>query len=1049
MATRLAPLIASVHDNPTHNHLVRKELDSYANMIVVGKNSIIFDDTGKTCTVNAFSESAGKLHNIPIIDAVIAYDCPYQCKTFLLLMRNALYIPELVINLLPPFIVRESGIQIDECPKIQTTNPTIDNHSMFIHEHNLRIPFKLINTFSYFETRKPTMEELQTCDKIFITPDSSSWDPYNQHYARNEDIMLDEDGNMREVEGRQKYIVEDHEISYFDLPTIDAVEAQINSLLKDSHLEYQTKGGTICHSSAELNAQKIVSKLEDWALRYNISSAIGNTVIGENSCILFSTSYDELDNKFSSSISSLSANNSKGVSPEFLEKIWCITPEQASDAITRNSQHNRQSTEGMLSRHFSTNDRMLRYRRIKSNFFTDTMFVTKSAKSLRGYTMLQLFVSDKGYISVYPMEKKSDFRDCLHLFCKEVGVPEILVVDPSGEQTSKPVRRFCIQVGTTLKLLEESTQWANRAELYVGLLKESIRQDLRKSHCPMILWDYCAQRRALIHNLTPRDLFSTYKQTPYEFQFGIQGDMSNLCNFGWYDWCYYREESNNVFPRQKELLGRVLGPSKNEGNEMAQNILNVHGHVIPRRSVRRLTQAELNSQVEKEKRNDFDRIIKDKLGDSLNLPSKPITHNPMEPESGEKVENEIDCIIDENPTDAVDETSLEYSFLDTFIHAEVLLPHNGQIHRAIVKGRHKDENCEVSGQYNVNPLLNTIIYDVEFSDRTVKEYAANIIAQNLHSIIESDGNRKGLLEAILDHKVDSNVTSKANKHVTTSSGRKRIPKSTAGWKLLVRWNDGCEEWITLGKMKRNFPIQVAQYAVAQRISNEPVFSWWVPYTLKKCEAIVSSVRSRATKSNHKYGVRVPTSIKDAIELDSENNNTLWRNSIDLEMRTILPAFDILPHGSHPPAGYTKSSGHIIFDVKMDFTRKSRWVKDGHLTDDPLESNFAGVVSRESVRIAFTYAALNELKVYAADIKSAYLQAPTSEKHYIICGEEFPMEHRGCIGIIKRALYGGKCAGADYWKHMRSCMNHLGFIPCKTDPDVWMRSAIKDSDGTSY
>ena len=80
-----------------------------------------------------------------------------------------------------------------------------------------------------------------------------------------------------------------------------------------------------------------------------------------------------------------------------------------------------------------------------------------------------------------------DFRNCLHLFCKEVGVPEILVVDPSGEKTSKPVRRLYIQVGTTLKLLEESTLWANRAELSVGLLKVSIRQDLRKSHCPMIL----------------------------------------------------------------------------------------------------------------------------------------------------------------------------------------------------------------------------------------------------------------------------------------------------------------------------------------------------------------------------------------------------------------------------------------------------------------------------------------------------------------------------------------------------------------------------------
>ena len=47
---------------------------------------------------------------------------------------------------------------------------------------------------------------------------------------------------------------------------------------------------------------------------------------------------------------------------------------------------------------------------------------------------------------------------------------------------------------------------------------------------------------------------------------------------------------------------------------------------------------------------------------------------------------------------------------------------------------------------------------------------------------------------------------------------------------------------------------------------------------------------------------------------------------------------------------------------MDFTRKGRWVKDGHLTPEPSNSNYAGVVSRESVRIAFTYAALNGLDV---------------------------------------------------------------------------------------
>eukprot|EP00957_Ditylum_brightwellii_P135660 10345167-Ditylum_brightwellii.AAC.1 len=67
---------------------------------------------------------------------------------------------------------------------------------------------------------------------------------------------------------------------------------------------------------------------------------------------------------------------------------------------------------------------------------------------------------------------------------------------------------------------------------------------------------------------------------------------------------------------------------------------------------------------------------------------------------------------------------------------------------------------------------------------------------------------------------------------------------------------------------------------------------------------------------------------------------------------------------------------------MDFTRKARWVLDGHKTPDPAGSTYVGVVSRESVRIAFTCAALNSLDVWAADIQNAYLQAPSTQKHYI-------------------------------------------------------------------
>ena len=96
-----------------------------------------------------------------------------------------------------------------------------------------------------------------------------------------------------------------------------------------------------------------------------------------------------------------------------------------------------------------------------------------------------------------------------------------------------------------------------------------------------------------------------------------------------------------------------------------------------------------------------------------------------------------------------------------------------------------------------------------------------------------------------------------------------------------------------------------------------------------------------------------------------------------------------------------------------------------------------------------YAALNDIDVTAADIKNAYLQAPSSEKHYVICGAEFGLENVGKIALIRRALYGGKASGADFWRHLRSCMQHdLDFTPCKADSEVWMRPAKKDS-GEEY
>jgi hypothetical protein len=83
---------------------------------------------------------------------------------------------------------------------------------------------------------------------------------------------------------------------------------------------------------------------------------------------------------------------------------------------------------------------------------------------------------------------------------------------------------------------------------------------------------------------------------------------------------------------------------------------------------------------------------------------------------------------------------------------------------------------------------------------------------------------------------------------------------------------------------------------------------------------------------------------------------------------------------------------------MDFTRKARWVKDGYKDPDSKTSSYAGVVFWESIKIVLTYAGLLGLPVIGGDIKNAYLQAPSSEKHFIVCGPEFGTEN-GKVALI--------------------------------------------------
>ena len=163
------------------------------------------------------------------------------------------------------------------------------------------------------------------------------------------------------------------------------------------------------------------------------------------------------------------------------------------------------------------------------------------------------------------------------------------------------------------------------------------------------------------------------------------------------------------------------------------------------------------------------------------------------------------------------------------------------------------------------------------------------------------------------------------------------------------------------------------------------------------------------------------------------------------------AFKLLGDGESVPVGSKKIPYHIIFDVKFDMTRKARLVAGGHRNKNvPSHATFSTVASRDSVRLAFLIAGLNNLNILSADIGNAFLNAPPRKRCHVICGPElFGKDHEGRTAIIVRALYGLKTASAAWRHHFATFIReHLGYIPTYADAEVYRKPLVK-ADGSTY
>ena len=95
-----------------------------------------------------------------------------------------------------------------------------------------------------------------------------------------------------------------------------------------------------------------------------------------------------------------------------------------------------------------------------------------------------------------------------------------------------------------------------------------------------------------------------------------------------------------------------------------------------------------------------------------------------------------------------------------------------------------------------------------------------------------------------------------------------------GVSLCIKWGNANTIWVALNDIKEAYPVQLKQYTLAAKISADPNFSWWVPYTLKKRNRMIEKVKSNYWLKTYKFGIKVPKNMNQAIDFDRENGNKL-------------------------------------------------------------------------------------------------------------------------------------------------------------------------------
>ena len=981
----------------------RCELDSHADTCVAGPNFIIDEYTGEHCDVTPYSNEYKPITDVPIVNASTAYTNPDTGETLVLRFNQVLwYGKKMHMSLINPNQMRHYGLVVSD-------DPTDYDRTFGVSGDNFVIPFEISGTTVFFSSRVPTRWELENCRVVEMTMDSP-WSPS---------------------------------------------EVSIRSMMTDS-TDSETR--TMREVCALTNVQKCVNGKTCSCCTSDLSVYNEATLITKMvGAVCVATAHRDPTVSFIGSKDRHSQVNAETVAKRFRCGI-----ETAQKTLKATTQRGVRQAMHPLNRRYRVDHLNLTRRRLNDTFYMDTLF--SKVKSLAGHTCAQL-ITNGTFTRVYPMASKAsaNIAAALAEFIDDVGIPDTLVCDLASEQTGKntEVMQLIRRMHIKMRMAEKGrgiTQ-NHRAEAEIREVKTKWKTRMRSNQVPSRLWDYGLVYIAEIQSLLARGV----DQRPgIERVTGNTVDISEWLDFDFFDRVWYWDQKKMDMTDEQARIGRWLGISHRVGSNMTYWILTESGQVIARSTVQHITVSDMATDEMKNRVHTFDSNLTDRLADdnfAVLLPNQHVfylqddddptpapgsVNIPPDVEYGDMLQN-----------DKLEADDTEFESFDKYLGAEFFVNADGESVSAKVVKRARDNDGNAIGKQHSNPLMDTRAYDCELGDGTVYRYTANVIAENIFAQCDDEGRRQAVLHEITDHRRDETAIHITNGYTTTRRGRK-VPKTTTkGWQLLCQWRDGTSDWVALKHLKDSNPIQLAEYAVANRIQEEPAFKWWVSNTLRTRNRIIAKVKSRYWKINHKYGVRLPHSVQEALQIDKETGTDFWWQAIQKEMKKVMVAFEyddqLTPEQARTDrskyVGFQEINCHMVFDVKMDLTRKARFVAGGHLTEPPPSITYSSVVSRDSVRLAFLIAALNDLDVTACDVGNAYLNAPCREKIWFVAGPEFG-SRQGTVIKVVRALYGLKSSGAAWRSMFNSSILDMGFESTIADPDVYRRANAKP-DGMRY